>query len=140
MKSLIASLCLLASLAACASDRPCRHQDLIVAAPVASSLLYPGCHGRKVRVFAHMEPRGSRVDALKVFVTKREGDVHAEAPSVRVDPGVGVQAITTEGEAAVVYFGVPGPCDGTVIGMTVTVPPSGPCPFRLRLVPIFRSP
>jgi hypothetical protein len=136
----MALACMLLGLASCASDAPCRHQDLTVAAPVTSSVLYPGCHGRNVRVFARLKPRGSRVEALKVFVTKREGDIHPEAPSIRVDPGTPVQAITSEGEAGVIYFGCPGPCDGSVIAMTVTVPPSGPCPFRLRLVPVFRTP
>jgi hypothetical protein len=136
----VAVVCVLLASAGCASEGPCRHQDLTVAAPVTTSLLYQGCHGRNVRVFARMRPVGSRVDALRVLVTGQEGAVHAEAPSVRVDRGASVQAITSDGEAAVVWFGTPGPCDGTVIGMTVTVPASSPCPFRLRLVPVFRTP
>jgi hypothetical protein len=136
----MAAACLL-FLTGCATDGgPCRNQDLTVSAPTTTSLLYPGCHGRTVRVIARMEPHGSRVEALRVLVTGRDGAVHAEAPSVRVGGGTAVQAITSDSGAAVIWFGCPGPCDGSVVSMSVTVPQTSPCPYRLRLVPVLRAP
>jgi hypothetical protein len=135
---LMALACLL--LPACASDRPTHVQNLTVSAPTVSSFLYPGCHGRAVPVVARMQPHGSRVEALRILVTGRDGKPAAEPPSVRVRGGAAVQAVTTDGEAAVVWFGCPGPCDGTCVSMTVTAPASSPCPYRLRLVPVLKAP
>jgi hypothetical protein len=131
-------LCLL--LPACASDKPTHVQHLTVGAPTVSSFLYPGCHGRNVPVVVKMQPHGSRVEALRILVTARDGKVAPEPPSVRMRGGAAVQAISTDGEAAVVWFGCPGPCDGTCITMTVTAPASAPCPYRLRFVPVLRAP
>jgi hypothetical protein len=129
----------LLALGACSSDRPCTNQDLVVAAPVYSHALYPKCQGRSVRVIAHMQPHGSRVEALRVLVTNDDGAVDAHPPSVRMVGGAKVQAITTDGAATVLWFACPGPCDGTCVTMQVTVPNAGPCPYRIRLVPVFRG-
>jgi hypothetical protein len=137
----ISSACLLALLigAGCASDKPCTNQDLTVAAPVYSAALYQGCNGRTVRVTAHMRPHGSRVESLRVVLTNKDGAVAAEAPSVRNVTGANVQAITTDGSSTVIWFNGPGPRDGNCVTMTVTVPSTGPCPYRIRLVPVFKA-
>jgi hypothetical protein len=127
-------------LAGCASDQPRRTQDLTVAAPTVSSFLYPGCHGRTVPVVAHLVTHGSRMDALRVLVTTGDGTIQGPPPTVRVRGGAAVHVITPDGDAAVIWFTPPGPCDGTCISMTVTVPPSAPCPYRLRLVPVLKAP
>lgn len=138
---LMSSACLLSLLigAGCASAKPCTNQDLTVAAPVYSSALYQGCHGRTVRVTAHMQPHGSRVESLRILVTNRDGAIAAEAPAVRNVSGGRVQAITSDGSATVIWFACPGPCDGSCVTMTVIVPSSGPCPYRIRLVPVLKA-
>jgi hypothetical protein len=134
-----ALILLLVALQGCASDKPCRVQDLTVSAPVASSFLYPSCHGRNASVIARVVTHGSVVEALRVVVTARDGTPTSEPPSVRVRSGAAVQAITTDGNAAVIWFTCPGPCDGAAIAMTVSVPQSSPCPYRIRLVPVLRA-
>lgn len=125
--------------AGCSSDKPCTNQDLTVAAPVYSAALYQGCNGRTVRVTARMRPHGSRVEALRVLVTTRDGALATEAPAVRNVSGARVQAIGTDGNAAVIWFACPGPRDGNCVTMTVTVPSTGPCPYRIRLVPVLKA-
>jgi hypothetical protein len=139
LRFLVAACACLLVLGGCASDGPYRTQDLTVATATTSSLLYPRCHGRTVRVAARMQPHGSRVDAVRVMVTSRDGVVHPEPPTVTPRGGA-VQAVTTDGPATVVWFGCPGPCDGTVIPMTVVVPPNAPCPYRVRLVAVLKAP
>lgn len=127
-------------LASCSASSPSKHQDLVVAAPTASAVLYPRCQGRCVRVVAHMRPHGSRVEALRVMTTGEGGAVAEEAPQVRVIGGASVQTISTDGNAAVIWFSCPGPRDGTCITMMVTVPGTGCCPYRIRLVPVLKAP
>lgn len=130
---------LLPAIAACSSDKACTNQYLTVAAPSYTAALFAKCNGRTVRVTAHMRPHGSRVEALRVLVTNADGAVDEHAPSVRVLSGASVQAITTDGPAAVIWFNCPGPCDGTCVTMSVTVPTEGPCSYRIRLVPVFKA-
>jgi hypothetical protein len=123
----------------CATDHASTNQDLTVAAPVSSSALYPSCHGRTVRIRSRLQAHGSRVEALRVVVTDRDGASSAEAPDVRGISGARVEAVTTDGGAAVIWFASPGPCDGNCVTMTVTVPCGAPCPYRIRLVPVFKG-
>jgi hypothetical protein len=73
------------------------------------------------------------------MVTGEDGAVSTEPPQVQVLGGANVQTIATDGNAAVIWFGEPGPCDGTCVTMRVTVPGTNCCPYRIRLVPVFRS-
>ena len=125
--------------AGCASDTPCTNQDLTVAAATYSATLYPACNGRTVRVTAHLQPHGSRVESLRVLVTNKDGAVAPDAPTVRVLSGGSVQATTSDGSAAVIWFKCPGPCDGSCVTMSVSVPRTGPCPYRIRLVPVMKA-
>ena len=130
---------LLALLAGCACDKPTSCQHMTLSAPAVSSVLYPACHGRSIPVIAKMQPHGSRIESLRIFVTTREGEISSEPPSVRVTAGSAVQGYGVEGSAAVLYFSYPGPCDGDCISMRVGIPQSSPCPYRLRLVPVMMS-
>ena len=122
---------------ACA-DRACTDQDLVVAAPTYTSALYPGCNGRSVRIRAQLQAHGSHVEALRVLVTNGDGAPQAAAPEVQVLSGANVYAITPEGNATVLWFTPPGPCDGCVT-MRVTVSVTGNCPYRIRLVPVLKG-
>jgi hypothetical protein len=126
-------------LGGCASDKGCTNQDLDVAGPAYTAALYPICNGRSVRVTAHLKPHGSRVEALRVLVTNADGAVQNEAPTVRLLSGARVDSETTDGAAAVLWFSPPGPCDGQCVTMQVTVPCSGRCPYRIRLVPVLKG-
>jgi hypothetical protein len=134
-----AAVLLLLVLAGCSNTKPCTNQNLTVSAPVVGTSLYPRCHGRCVRVSACLNPHGSRIEQLRVLVTSEDGTPASEPPTVRVVGGPRVQAVTTDGNAAVVWFCPPGPCDG-IVSMMVTIPEASPCPYRIRLVPVFRAP
>lgn len=127
-------------LPSCASTKPSTHQDLAIGATTMTSLLYPACHGRCVRVTARLCPHGSRTEALRIVATARDGKPLDEAPEVRVTGGGPVQAITTDGAETVVWFGCPEPGDGSRIAMRLTAPPSAPCPYRFRITPVFKAP